>query len=185
MTAVSFPYMLWFRRVANFLKNIRRHRHSEARAVAGEYLWLMDAATLTGLVGTILGALLGIAATLIGVAANERASTRARVDRALGAILRAIYSRRQQLEADGEPPADVELLAAMREYIATAPRRHKPIAAELLETRAAITARRVVPEKALNALAARLTEWWSGEIDDASFRRALAAIRAGDESRQS
>lgn len=142
----------------------------------------MDAATLTGLVGTIVGALLGIVATLIGVAANERASTRARVDRSLGAILRAIYERRQQLEA-GEVAADVELLAAMREYIGTAPARHKVIANDLLETRAAISARKVVPERALNALAARLTEWWSGEIDDAGFRRALAAIRAGDESR--
>ena len=144
----------------------------------------MDAATLTGLVGTIVGALLGIAATLIGVAANERASTRARVDRALGAILRAIYVRRQQLEAGGEAPADVELLTAMREYIATAPKRHKVIANDLLETRAAISSKRIVPERALNALAARLTEWWSGEIDDAAFRRALEAIRAGEESRQ-
>ena len=152
--------------------------------VPTDYRCLMDAATLTGLVGTIVGALLGIAATLIGVAANERASTRARVDRALGAILRAIYVRRQQIEADGEAPADVELLTAIREYIATAPKRHKVIANDLLETRAAISSKRVVPERALNALAARLTEWWSGEIDDAAFRRALEAIRAGEESRQ-
>ena len=144
----------------------------------------MDATTLTGLVGTLVGALLGIVATLIGVAANERASTRARVDRALGAILRAIYERRLQLEAGGDIPVDVELLAAMREFIATAPQRHKSIANDLLETRAVITSRRVLPEKALNALAARLTEWWAGEIDDAAFRRALAAIRAGEESRQ-
>ena len=143
----------------------------------------MDAA-LTGLIGTIVGALLGIVATLVGVAANERASTRARVDRALGAILRAIYVRRQQIEAGGEAPADVELLTAIREYIATAPKRHKVIANDLLETRAALSSKRVVPEKALNALAARLTEWWSGEIDDAAFRRALEAIRAGEESRR-
>ena len=180
---MSFPYMLWFRRVANFLKNIRRHRHFEVQLKPTEYLCLMDAA-LTGLVGTIIGALLGIVATLIGVAANERASTRARVDRALGAILRAIYERRLQLEADSDAPADVELLTAMREFIATAPKRHKAIANDLLETRGAISARKVIPKKALNALAARLTEWWSGEIDDAAFRRALAAIRAGDESRQ-
>jgi hypothetical protein len=180
---MSFPYMLWFRRVAIFFKNIGHPRQFLPAVAPRDYRGLMDATTLTGLVGTIVGALLGIVATLIGVAANERASTRARVDRALGAILRAIYVRRQQLEADDDAPADVELLAAIREYIATAPRRHKVIANELLETRAAITSKRIVPEKALNALAARLTEWWSGELDDAAFRRALAAIRVGDDSR--
>lgn len=145
----------------------------------------MDAASLTGLVGSLVGALIGIVGTLIGVAANERASSRAREDRALGAILRAIYSRRQVVEAGGDIPVDVDLLAAMREYLGTASRDHRVVANALLETRAEIVrkASGLEPSRALNALAARLSEWWSDTISDEQFLDALEAIREGRDSR--